>query len=148
MFSIRITDEPLVEAEPGEKGHVGLLVLGSHKETFVAHTWTWSEHEYASQWERALIRALHKEPSALITDMLTPIESSHLIWWPMWRIDREIVFHNQLFFFGQHQVEGSHIDIEVLYGFIGKRVSYDDDGTPISEWTVPVSDVEIFLGSR
>jgi len=106
-----------------------------------------SEHEYASQWEGALIRALHKEPSALITDMLTPIESSHLIWWPMWRIDCEIIFQNHLFFFAQHQVEGSHIDIEFLYGFIGKRDSFDDDGRPISEWTVPVSDVEIFLAS-
>jgi len=40
MFSIRITDEPLIEIEQGEKGRVGVLVLGNHEERFVAHTWT------------------------------------------------------------------------------------------------------------
>ncbi|MGO8788436.1 MAG: hypothetical protein ACLQVL_13795 [Terriglobia bacterium] len=110
--------------------------------------WTWSGQQYVNQWKGALLRALEGKPSALITDMRTPSQSSHLVWWPMWKINCEIVFHNQLLFFGQHKVEGSHIDIELLYGFIGKRLSHNNEGTPLSEWTVPVSDVEIFLASR
>jgi len=55
------------------------------------------------------------------------------------------VFHNQLLFFAAHKIQGPALDIESLYSFVGERQSHDVDGTPISEWTVPVSDVEIFL---
>jgi contact-dependent growth inhibition (CDI) system CdiI-like immunity protein len=55
------------------------------------------------------------------------------------------VFHNQLFFFEEHGIEGSQIDVERLYGVVGERSSHNDDGKAISEWIVPVSDVETFL---
>ena len=83
----------------------------------------------------------------LITDMQTPIQSGHLVWWPMWRVNSEIVFHNQLFFFAKHRVEGSYIDVKRLYEFIGNRFPHNDEGTPVSEWTVPVSEVKRFIDS-
>jgi len=63
----------------------------------------------------------------------------------MWKIDSEVVFHNQLLFFEQHKVEGSHIDIERLYGVIGERQRHNSDGTPLSEWAVPAAEIEMFL---
>jgi hypothetical protein len=72
MFSIGFIDEPFEEAEPGEKGRVGLLVLGEHEERFIAHTLNWSEREYVHHWTVFLKRALEIGRSALITDLLTP----------------------------------------------------------------------------
>ena len=147
MFWIGLTEEPLIEMEPGEQGRVGLLVLGGYEERFVAHTYTWSEHDYVSQWSAALVRALAGKASALVTDMLKPAESSHLVWWPMWRINARIVFHNQLLFFEQHGIGGPSVDIEQLYGLIGKLESHGGGGEPLSEWTVPVPDIDTFLKS-
>ena len=145
MFWIGFTEESLTKAEPEEEGCVGLLVLGEHEERFAVHLWTWSEQQYTAHWKSALTRALAREPSALITDMRTPAQSSHLVWWPMWRIGSKIVFHNQLLFFKQHKVRRSLVDLDELYGFVGEHQSHNNDGVPLSEWTVPVSDVERFL---
>jgi hypothetical protein len=86
MFWVGFTDEPLIKLEPTEAdGRVGLLVLGSHEERFPVHFSVWSEQQYVGHWKRALVHALDGKPSALITDMATPAQSSHLIWWPMWK---------------------------------------------------------------
>jgi hypothetical protein len=50
-----------------------------------------------------------------------------------------------LFFFEQHRVEQARVDLETLYGLIGRRPSYAEDGTSLSEWTVPAEDVRMFL---
>ena len=148
MFWIGFTEEVLPKVEPQEEGRVGLLMLGKHEERFVAHFWTWSEQQYLNHWEGALARALKGKSSALVTDMRTPTQSSHLVWWPFWRINGELVFHNQLLFFEQHKIQGPHIEIDYLCQFVGEREPYNDNGIPISEWIVPVSDVEEFLALR
>jgi CdiI N-terminal domain len=146
MFWVGFTDEPLIKLEPTETdGRIGLLVLGRHEERFPVQLSVWCEQQYVGHWRSALVRALDGQPSALITDMATPAQSSHLIWWPMWRIKSEVVFHNQLLFFKQHGIEESPIDSEHLYGVIGRRMSHNDEGIALSEWSVSVSDVETFL---
>jgi hypothetical protein len=147
MFWIGFTDESLARMEPGGEGRVGLLVLGNFTERFVVHFWTWSEQQYVHHWKDALIRGLDGKPSALITDMRTPSQSNHLVWWPLWRIGDEVLFHNQLLFFEQHKVQGSHIDVERLYDLVGERVSRNSEGVPLSEWIISVSEVEAFLAS-
>jgi len=145
MFWIGFTDEPLIEAEAGELGRVGLLVLGNQEERFVVHLSAWSEHQYVEHWARSLNRAIAAGTSALITDMQTPSQSSHLVWWPVWRINDELVFHNQLLFFAQHEISGPEVDIDRLYRLIGELTPYNRGGTPVSEWRVSVSDVQKFL---
>jgi hypothetical protein len=148
MFWIGFTDEPLLDAELGEVGQVGLLKLGTHEERFVAHLEEWQRDEYAEHWRVALVRALKGVPSALVTDMWTPVQSSHLVWWPLWRIGGDLVFHNQLLFFHMHGINGPHVDIEKLFPLIGEHLSRNDEGTPLSEWRVPVADVQTFLTSN
>lgn len=145
MFSIEFVDDEFVEAEPGEKGRVGRLVLNSYQEQFIAHTLTWTEMEYLEQWTSALLRAVEGKASALVTDMLTPIQSSHLVWWPMWRIGEELVFQNRLFFFKQHKIEGPTLLLERLYEMIGEHTSIDREGNPLSEWRVTLLDVQGFI---
>jgi hypothetical protein len=63
----------------------------------------------------------------------------------MWKIGNEIVVHNQLLFFAAHGIEGSRIEVEDLYQFVGKHSSHNSDGIPLSEWRVTVEEVEEFL---
>jgi CdiI N-terminal domain len=148
MFSIGFIDERFKEAEPGEKGRVGLLVLGQHEERFIAHTLNWSESEYVHHWTVALKRALETGRSALITDLLTPSQSSHLVWWPVWKINDELVFHNQLLFFEEYNLKGSGFDVEGLYSLVSEHASYNTEGDLISEWRVPLGEVQRFLRDR
>jgi hypothetical protein len=146
MFSIAFTQEPLIDAEPGENGRVGLLNFGGVEERFVAHLGTWSEREYSEHWRAALVRTLNSEPSALITDMQTPQESSHLVWWPMWKVGNDIVFHNQIFFFSKHGLEEMP-DLEKLFKFVEPRQTHNSKGMAVSEWLVPVSEIRRFLNA-
>jgi contact-dependent growth inhibition (CDI) system CdiI-like immunity protein len=148
LFWIGFINEPLVDAEPGEMGRVGLLKLRVREERFVSHFETWSVRDYYDHWRDALLRALAGKPSALIVDMQTPARSSHLIWWPVWKVCDELVFHNQLLLFERHGIEGSHLDLERLFSLIGERKSHNAEGMPISEWYLPASDAEKFLVSR
>ncbi len=148
MFWIGFTQEPLLDAEPGEVGRIGMLKLGTAEERFVSHWWTWHEEDYVDHRRDALLRALAGDPSALVVDMTTPAQSSYLIWWPMWRVRDEVVFHNQLFFFEQHGIQGPHLDLTHLFSLIGERATRNEAGEPISEWCVPASDVGKFLTPR
>jgi hypothetical protein len=159
VFSIGFTDEPLTRVDPKEKGRVGLLVLGDHKERFVVHMAIWSKGDYVFQWKRALKRVLSGEQSALITDMHTPNTSNHLIWWPMWKLGGDVLFHNQLLFFKKHEIRWSKnperhgrygvrpspVDVDGLYKFVGHRETLSDDGRPLSEWKVAVGEIRDFL---
>ena len=148
MFSIGFTDERLVKSEPGEKGRIGLLILDEHEERFIAHTLTWSENQYLEHWTDALQRALEGKPAALVTDLLTPVQSSHLVWWPIWKIGSELVFQNQLLFFKDHHISGTRIIPEELYRLIGQHTSRDSDNNLLSEWRTPASHVQHFLKTR
>lgn len=148
MFWIGFIKETFVPDEPGERGAFGLLRLGSWEERFVAHFDEWSKPTYSQQWRRALDRVLEAKSSALVTDMWLPTHSSCLTWWPMWRFEDTIIFQNHLFFFEQHGVHDPGIEIEDLYRLVGPRQTHDPEGTPVSEWTVPVSAVLKFLDKK
>jgi ABC-type histidine transport system ATPase subunit len=147
MFSIGFTEELFTDAQPGEKARIGLLRLGGYEERFIAHLNEWREQEYVEHWARALARALAAKPAALVTDMWTPAHSTHLVWWPLWKVGDDLVFHNQLFFFATHSITGDRIDVEELFVFLGKHFSRNEEGNPVSEWRVPVTQVETFLTS-
>lgn len=138
-----------------------MLVLGDYKERFVVHMDIWSKGDCVFQWKRGLNRVLSGERSALITDMHTPITSNHLVWWPMWKLGNEVVFHNQLLFFekheklwcerlkrhkrNKHRIGLSPVDVDSLYKFVGEYESTSHDGRPLSEWRVPVQEIRNFL---
>ena len=147
MFCIRFTREKFFPSEPGEKGRMGLLRLGNVEERFVSHFWEWAPQKYMEHWRDALKRVLDGNPSALITDMRTPAQSSHLVWYPMWRFGDEVIFHNQLLFFKQYGLRGSRLNTQSLLSLVGKRKTHED-GVPLSEWIVPVSDIKLFLKRR
>jgi contact-dependent growth inhibition (CDI) system CdiI-like immunity protein len=161
VFWIGFSDEPISKVDPEEKGRVGLLLLGDHKERFVVHMDIWSKGDYVFQWKRALKRVLSGDQSALITDMHTPTTSNHLVWWPMWKFGDAVVFHNQLLFFKKHEilwcrsperrkghsVGPSPVDVDTLYKFVGQRESQSPDGRPLSEWRVPVREIRDFLNT-
>lgn len=142
MFWIGFTDEKLGDASL--PAIVGRLKLSYYEESFISHLLTWDEEAYYLHWHRALTRVLSGKPAALVTDMRPPDESQFLVWWPMWRIEENIVFHNQIFLYKEHGIS-RRLDILDLYEYIGSRRQTDLNGREISEWVIPILEIEQFL---
>src|SRR5690348_7680794 len=140
MFKISFLSSSQDAVIAGENTLTGLLQLGSYQENFISHLVNWSREQYVTEWRNALKRLLDHQPAALITDMWLPTQNSHLVWWPMWLVDSDVIFHNQLFFFNQHDIR-EELHAGALYDFIGPRLSQDDEGTPLSEWSVPAIEI-------
>jgi hypothetical protein len=144
MFKISFLESPPNIVRPDKNTLTGLLQLGSYKERFISNLVNWSRLQYVTEWRSALGRVLNGQPAALVTDMWLPTQNSHLVWWPMWLVDSNIVFHNQLLFFNQHDIRGE-VHLGALFDLIGSRVAQDDEGNPLSEWSVPTTDIKEFL---
>ena len=62
-------------------------------------------------------------------------------WWPAFRFDKEVKFHNQMLLLDQ--LNGP-FDLNDPYRHI-PRYETNEDGDEISEWSVPLADLEGFL---
>lgn len=143
MFYIGFKSGPRVDEE-GRHYAVGGIELGAESDTFSAGLDVWSQRDYEAQWRQGIARLAAGEPSsALVTSYGGPDAGFHLMW-PMWRVGNQVVFHEQL-------VPGEAItepDVAAhFYAAVGERAAQSDDGQPVPEWTVPLSDVLSFLVS-
>lgn len=141
MFYIGFKTGPRVDEE-GWRHALGGLELGADSDSFSADLSTWSMPEYEAQWREGIARlAAGCESSGLVTSYAGPDAPLHFMW-PMWRVRDQIVFH-------EHLVPGDAItgpDVnDQFYQAVGQRRSRTDDGEPISEWTVPFSELLAFL---
>ncbi len=59
----------------------------------------------------------------------------------MYRAEHVVYFQNQLPWYGQLRQPFS---LENIFSFVGDRVTINEDGDRISEWSVKLSDVEDF----
>lgn len=142
MFYIGFRTGPRVDAE-GWRHALGGIELGSESDGFTADLSTWSPRDYEAQWREGIARlAAGEESSALITSYAGPEAPVHSIW-PMWRVGTQVVFQEHLV--PGDAIEGPNV-VDAFYRAVGERRSRSE-GSPISEWTVPFSDVLAFLAS-
>ena len=121
----------------------GSITLGSYRETFEAPLHVWRRQDYESHWREAVHRILGGAPStALITELYDPISANFIKWWPAYRFGGEIRFHNQLLLMAD--LHGP-FDLSEVYRHIGPYEQLTEDGEQISEWAVPVRELEDFL---
>lgn len=143
-FSISFMDAP-VECpyeDATTKAARGSIVLGDWREEFRASLYEWSQAEYRGQWTRS-IRSLIKgaRKAALITTFSSPTIASHLEWWALYRVGERVFVQNQLLFF--KDLEGE-FDAERAVEFLKDRQTVNEDGAPISEWSVSMDDLRAF----
>ena len=145
-FGIAFTEENVSDLEPGETATMGVLLLGTHVERFVANLCFWSKAQYEHQWRNALESILTQaDRSALITSMHDPTSAKFIEWWPMWREGKEIVFHSQLLFLSDLS---EPFDISRPARHIGPRRSQNEDGGETSEWRIQADAIRSFLAAR
>jgi hypothetical protein len=140
MFSISLGEE-----EPGEEGErhfIGEITLGKFHERFHACSCYWRKPEYEAHWFEAAERLMSGKgaSSAFITSMDDPGKCDHIVWWPAWREEDNVVFRNQLVFLDELK---SPFDPKASFAHLPPRRYPDEDEKP-SEWTVSLQDVREF----
>lgn len=153
MFDIRFVGDNELEhfsrrtsVRPEHGKHIeaiGQITLGEFSERFESPLGFWLKEDYQHSWRDALSRLVGgAEKTALFTAMHDPAFANYLTWWPLYR-EFDIVFvHNQLLFLNQL---AEPFQIESFDKFVTPRATINEDGNKISEWSVPLSDVERYL---
>jgi hypothetical protein len=122
---------------------LGSLSLGAFLEDFHASLSYWDRDRYLAQWREGLDRLVNGEiRSAVVTSMYDPRIADYIFWWPMYAIGDSIHLQNQILFLNDL---GEPFDEAEPYRFVRERETISEDGQPISEWTVSLSDIETFL---
>jgi hypothetical protein len=145
MFSIAFTDEPLeypyddksIPAAPG------LLILVNVLEGFSANLAIWDKKVYEAHWRRELKSLLDGSSKvALVVCHDDPAASSNLEIWPVYRDGEWARFQNHLPFYESFPPEFTVAEVSE---FLKDREVVDEDGNRISEWSVALRDIEMFL---
>jgi hypothetical protein len=144
-FMILFIDEP--DEYPGDESTpwaVGRIVAGELDENFRSNLYEWDKHGYESQWLQSLERILQgDEKAVLITSYVNQRAVSNLEWWALYRGDCDTVHvQNHLPWFRQFEKEFSVADAS---NFLHDRVTVNEDGNRLSEWDVPLRDIELFV---
>jgi hypothetical protein len=143
-FSITFKDERLLYPYDNATtpAAVGLLVLGDHEEEFLSSLYQWNRGEYEAQWQRAIKLLLNGESkAALITEYLSPEYATHLQWRPMYRIGDTVFFQHHLLLYDTLREPFS---VQVAFSFLQDRMTKNEEGKNISEWSVSLADIEAF----
>jgi hypothetical protein len=74
--------------------------------------------------------------------MRDPQTANFIQWWPLYRLDDTVHVQNQILF--MDALPGPLLPHDP-YVHVAERRTVSEDGSPISEWRVPVADVEHFL---
>jgi hypothetical protein len=142
-FGIRFLSGPLVPPETEERSAYGLITLGAFKERFISSLEYWDIGQYELHWKRAILRILQLESaSCLITSLTDPRTANFIVWWPMYRIEEQVYVQNQILFLESLSKAFNEND---PFGHLGPRKSVNADGEKLSEWSVPIKEVESFL---
>lgn len=121
---------------------MGIIRIGSFQEKFSASLMYWKADEYKRHWSEAIARIISSNDiSALITSMVNPENGSHIFWWPMYRIGKNVFFQNHILFFDQL---ASPFDESNPFIHVPQRMILNEDGERISEWVLPINELKIF----
>ncbi len=124
----------------------GVITIGTFQEQFTTALSYWSVNDYEKHWKQALSRILYNANiSCLITSMVDSNKHPFIFWWPMYRIENIIFIQNQILFFDQLLLKFNEQD---PFSSVSERRILDDDENKISEWSVPVADIEIFYNKE
>ena len=145
---LKLSEQAEIDSKTGRSDELktpvgyGLIVIGSFVERFESPLQYWRKKEYEEQWHNAISRLLAgSKKTALITAMYDPATANFLTWWPLYRVAETIFIHNQLLFLSNLNKPFS---IEEMDELVGPRHSVDDESTKISEWSVPLADIDLF----
>jgi hypothetical protein len=145
-FEIRFTDDPneFLDDDPAIPSAIGLFRAGTVEENFASSLYEWKKEDYEAQWRASLQHFVDgADRAVLITYYVNQKESSNLHWWALYRGELGVV-HVQ-----DHMPWDSDFEkpfsIHQASSFLQDRITISETGDPISEWDVPLADIEAFV---
>jgi hypothetical protein len=146
-FSINI-----VETRPQKTSHIlsykGLLTIGDFQEYFYMPIDSWPLQQYKIQWKEGIQRLKTENSSCLITSIYKLKTRPAIEWWPLYK-EGEIVYIQNHHFGGKIMEERGvglpPFNQDTCYLYVPPRETLSDDGTKVSEWSVPLKSMFIFL---
>src|SRR5215211_3873361 len=143
VFSIKWMPKSVVNPETHEKAGQGVITLGKFQERFTAPLDYWTAKAYREHWKQAIARIVQDSSvSCLVTSMYDPATANYIVWWPMYRVGEMVHLQNQLLFL--ENLPSPFVPSDPCL-FVPERVTVNEEGEKVSEWSVPVQDMEIFL---
>ncbi len=144
MFWIVVLPEdenPIQAARPGSR--FGEIRIGDFVEKFEMPVSFWAPQEYRKHWQAALDRIIFvAQKSCLVTSMVDPRHANFIVWWPIYREGSSVIFQNQILFMDKLD---SPFNPQDPFVHIQDRRVIAENGTPLSEWSVHISEIEDFL---
>ncbi len=142
-FAIAFESEPMLNADLQSLEARGYLLIGEHRESFIASQHFWGKSDYEKHWKKALSRILEGESrSCLITSLYDPATANFIEWWPIYGRRGSILVQNHLLFLADLKEE---FDIDDPFRFVPDHSAVSEDGERISEWIVSLDAVRKFI---
>ena len=147
MFSIGFTDEPLEypEDDTSIPAAPGRLLLGKSIEEFLANLSEWAKSDYESHWMRELKVLLEGNPKVALVVSYYGNPASNMQIWRAYRDGEWVHFQNQILWY-RNLPPG--FEVSKLSQHIPDREATTAEGNRISEWDVPIRDIESFLRGK
>jgi hypothetical protein len=144
MFDIAfIPGEPPYVDEEGWTGLWGRTLLEEDfRERFVAPIGRWQRADYERQWIEGARRLLAGAGESAFS-----LETGRL-WWMAWREGEDVVLQQRLLVDETVARAWTAGPGEVPYELVGERRSRNEEGGAVSEWRVPLHDIQEFVERR
>lgn len=123
----------------------GRIRIDEFREEFETSLEFWSPADYRRQWSRALEGLVAGgDRSALITSITDPQTANFIFWWPLYRVDEDIVIQNGVLLLDE--LTGP-FDPERCEAFVPEREQTGESGEQISEWRTSLAEIRDFLST-
>lgn len=140
-ITIDVDTPPVVEFD--EKCLEGRITIGSFSEGLSLPVECWTPNDYVEQWREGLDRfARGVHPTCLVTEMRDPNRACFINVWPIYADSQFAVIHNQILLCDE--IRGRFTG-KNFYEFVNPRETVSEDGTPISEWRIPIAAIDRFI---
>lgn len=142
MFDIYIKDTPMKIDD--ELVQPASIIIDDFKEEFYIPLTYWSVSDYMSSWVDSLKQGFaNKNHAALAVSMYEPGCTNFIFIWVIYFHDDKVFIHNKVLFLD----ECPDFTIEKINDFVEPRITYNEDGMKISEWSTDLKSVIAFYDS-
>lgn len=142
MFGIFAEDSP-IEME-GELVLPAEIIIDNFQEKLMLPLTYWNVFDYKSSWLKSLESGLvNKDHATLIVSMYEPCDTNFIFVWVIYFYDDKVFIQNKVLFLDGHP----NFTVDKINDFIDPRITHNEDGMKISEWSTDLKSVIAFYES-
>jgi hypothetical protein len=133
----------MIKKYPKRKGYVdeykGRINIGDFSESIYPALDLWNKEDYEKQWKEGLERLTIYSTSCLIATIHDPKVYKYVNWWVLYREDNIVYVQNEILRneWYDNLIGDNPFTLQTCYSFVRPRITKTEDGSKISEWSVP-----------